>query len=195
VGGDREQVAVLDDRAVGHERGHFGPLRAAGYFARGLLKRAQPALRAEPLVRVARLLGDAPARAFAPGPFEGAWGAGLGGLLRATTAAGASLHVTERAPGAGGPGTGGAGALVLQLVLAGAGGPDAPRASERLAAAFQVFAADPLGRLMGIDHPIEEPRISGDDEALRLEVTLDPLAAARGLKAATDARIGEILAY
>ncbi len=186
VGADREQVAVFDGRAVGLEKGRLGPLRAAIYFARGMLKRALPALHAEPLVRVAKLLGDAPLRAFAPGPFEGAWGAGLGGLLRATTAVGASLHPVERPTG---------GALEAQLVLAGAWGADAPRASERLAAAFQLLAADPLGRLLGIDHPLEEPRVSGDDEALRLQVTLDPLALARGLEAATDARISEIMGY
>jgi hypothetical protein len=186
VGAEREQVALFDGEAVGLERGHLGPLRAAIYFARGMLKRARPALRAEPLARVATLLGDAPLRAFAPGPFEGEWGAGLGGLLRATTAVGASLHVSERPPG---------GALEVQLLLAGAWGADAQRAAERLAAAFQLLASDPLGRLMGIDHPLEEPRVSGDDEALRLQVTLDPLALARGLLAATDAKVSEIMRY
>jgi hypothetical protein len=186
VGAEREQVAVFGDEAVGLERGHLGPLRAAIYFARGMLKRAQPALRAEPLVRVAKRLGDAPIRAFAPGPFEGAWGAGLGGLLRATTAVGASVHVSPRPSGA---------ALELQVLLAGAWGADAPRAAERLAAAFQVLATDSLGRLLGIDHPLEEARVSGDDESLWLQITLDPLALARGLQAATDARIREIMAY
>ena len=125
VGAEREQVALFDGAAVGLERGRLGPLRAAIYFARGMLKRALPALRAEPLARVANLLGDAPLRAFAPGPFEGAWGAGLGGLLRATTAVGASLHAFQRPAG---------GALEVQVVLAGAWGTDAPRAAERLAA-------------------------------------------------------------
>lgn len=98
---------------------------------------------------------------------------------------GASLRPAERPTG---------GALEVQLVLAGAWGADAPRASERLAAAFQLLAADPLGRLLGIDHPLEEARVSGNDEALRLQVTLDPLALARGLGAATDGRISEIMA-
>jgi hypothetical protein len=186
VGAERQQVALFGDQAIGLERGHLGPLRAAIYFARGLLKRALPALRAEPLAAVAKLLGDAPLRAFAPGPFEGEWGAGLGGLLRATTAVGASLHVARRPTG---------GALEVQVVLAGAWGADAPRAAERLAAAFQLLATDSLGRLLGIDHPLEEPRVSGDDEALRLAVVLDPLTLARGLEAATDARISEIMAY
>jgi hypothetical protein len=87
------------------------------------------------------------------------------------------------------------GALEVQLVLAGAWGTDGPRAAERLASAFQLLADDPLGRLLGIDHPLEDPRVSGDDEALRLQIVLDPLAVARGWKAATDARISEIMAY
>jgi hypothetical protein len=186
VGAEREQVALFGDAAFGVERGHLGPLRPAIYFAQGRLKRALPALRAEPLAHAARLLGDAPLRAFAPGPFEGAWAAGLGGLLRATTAVGASMHPSVRPTG---------GALEVQLVLAGAWGADAPRAAERLAAAFQLLATDSLGRLLGIDHPLEEARVSGDDEALRLQVVLEPLALARGLGAATDARISEIMAY
>ena len=186
VGREREQVAVFGADAVGMERGHLGPLRAAIYFAQGKLKRARPALRTEPLARVATLLDDAPFRAFAPGPFEGEWAAGLGGLLRATTAVGASVRAAPRPAGA---------ALEVQVVLVGAWGDDASRAAERLAASFQLLAADSLGRLLGIDHPLEEPRVSGDAESLRLQVVLDPLRIARGLQAATDAGVGEIMAY
>ncbi len=199
VGREREQVALFESEAVGLERGQLGPLRAAAYFAQGKLKRALPALRAEPLATVARLLGeDAPLRAFAPGPFEGEWGAGLGGLLRASTAVGAAARPLDGSlPGSSSPhayGAAGA-ALDVQAVLAGAWGADGPRAAERLAVAYEVFARDPLGKLLGIDHPLEEARVSGDAEALRLQVRLDPLALARGLRAATSGRISEIMAY
>jgi hypothetical protein len=186
VGSQREQIALFDGEAVGLERGHLGPLRASIYFAQNKLKRSLPALRAEPLARAAKLVGDAPFRAFAPGPFEGEWGAGLGGLLRVTTAVGVGLRTSERPP---------QGALEVQAVLTGVWGDDAPRAAERLAAAFQLLASDPLGRLLGVDQPLEEARVSGDDEALRLQVVLDPLVLARGLEAATSARISEIMAY
>jgi hypothetical protein len=190
VGAEREQVAVFDGEAVGLERGRLGPLRAAIYFAQGRLKRALPALHAEPLASAARLVGDAPLRAFAAGPFEGEWGAGLGGLLGATTAVGAALRPLDGArPG------GGRAALAVQAALVGAWGSDASRAADRLAASFQLFANDALGKLLGIDHPLEEARVSGDAEALRLQVVLDPFTLARGLKAATDARISEIMAY
>jgi hypothetical protein len=189
VGAEREQVALFHGEsgdAVGLERGHLGPLRAAVYFAQGKLRRALPALRAEPLVHVAKLLGEAPVRAFAPGPFEGSWARGLGGLLGATTAVGASLRPVDHPPH---------GALVLQAVLLGAWGTDAPEAAERLAAAFQLLASDSLGRLLGFDHPLEEARVSGDAEALRLQLVLDPVDLAHGVQAATDARVSEIMQY
>jgi hypothetical protein len=186
VNGDREQVAVFGNDAVALERGHFGPLRAATYFAQGKLKRALPALRADPLARAAALLGDAPLRAFAPGPFGGEWAAGLGGLLRATTAMAGSATPVAR--------PGGAPALQVLAVLAGAWGADAASAAGRLGAAFQLLANDSLGRLLGLDHPLEEPRVSGDAEALRLDLLLDATALARGVHAATDATIREIMA-
>jgi hypothetical protein len=190
VGGERQQVGVFGHEAVGLERGRLGPLRAAEYFAQGKLKRALPALGAEPLARAAALLGDAPARAFAPGPFTGEWAKGLGGLLGASTAVAVATRpvALPSAPS-------GAGALEVQVLLSGAWGTDAPAAAERLGAAFQLLANDSLGRLMGVDHPLVEPRVSGDAEALRLSVVLGTVALARGLHAATDARISEIMAY
>jgi len=182
IGREREQVAVFGARAVGLERGRFGPLRAAIYFALGKLKRAQPALAADPLARAAALLGDAPARAFAPGPFTGAWGAGLGGILAGTTAVAISA-------------TPSAGAVAFRVLLTGAWGADAAAAAARLASSFQLLANDALGRLLGVDHPREEPKVSGDAEALRLEVVVDADVLFRGLHAATDARIGEIMTY
>jgi hypothetical protein len=186
VGTQRQQIALFDGKALALERGRLGPLRASVYFAQRKLKRALPALHAEPLARAAKLVGDAPLRAFAPGPFEGPWGGGLGGLLRVTTAVGVGMRTLERPPH---------GALQVHLVLAGAWGDDAPRAAEQLAAAFRLLASDPLGGLLGIDQPLEEARVSGDEEALRLQAVLDPWVLARGLEAATGARISEIMAY
>jgi hypothetical protein len=193
VGGERQELALFGREAVGLERGPRdlgplsssgrNPLRAAVYFAQGRLKRALPALAAEPLAHGAALVGDAPIRAFAPGPFTGAWGGGLGGLLRAATAV-----VAAARPAAHGTG------LVASVLLMGAWGREAAAATQRLAAAFRVLADDPLGRLLGINQPLEEPRLSADAEALRLVVQLDPVTIARGLRAATGAKISEIMA-
>jgi hypothetical protein len=182
VGSAREQIAILGREAVALEQGRFGPLRAAEYFARGRLHKAQPALRAPPLESIAALLGDAPLRAFAPGPFEGAWGRGLGGLLAgATAAAGAASPMEPRA-------------LALRFVLTGAWGADASAAAERFRAAFEVLASDSLGRLLGLDRPLVAASASGDAEALQLRVTLDAERLGQGLHAATGATIAEVIA-
>jgi hypothetical protein len=184
----REQLAMLGHDAVMLERGHLGPLRAALAFAEGKLHRSLPALRAEPLTRAAALLGDAPARAFAPGPFEGEWASGLGGLLRASTAAAVSMwpHGTSE---------NGTANLFFRVVLLGAWGDDAPAAAERLRAAFDVLANDPLGKLMGVDHPVQSARAGGGPDALVLEVSLDALSLARGLHAATAGTVADIMRF
>jgi hypothetical protein len=184
VDGKRQQLAIFGREALALEQGSFGPLRAAEYFARGRLKRARPALLVEPLARLAALLGDAPLRVFAPGPFEGDQGKGLGGLLAGATAVGGAAVPHERDPD---------GALAVRFIVTGAWGSDAGEAAKRLRAAFDLLASDPLGRLMGVDHPLEGPVAYGEAEALRLEVTVDALGVATGLRDATGATIEEVM--
>ncbi len=182
---EHEQVALLAGRAVVFERGQLGPLRAAVYFAERRLRRSLPALGAEPLASAATFAGEAPLRAFAPGPFEGEWARGLAGLLRATTAIAVTLRPAANAPNS---------AVSVRMLLTGAWGQDAS-AAERLRSAFGVLMVDPLGRLTGIDHPLEGPTVTADAGALTLEVTLDALAAARGFHTVADASVAEIMAY
>ncbi len=184
VAGEPEQVAVFGNEGAAVERGQPGPLQAAIYFAEGKLKRARPALRADPLSSAAARLGEAPLRVFAPGPFEGQWSVGLGSLLRATTAVGAARPPLAAKP---------AGAATLTLVLLGAWGVDAGEAAARLGAAFHVLSEEPLGRLTGLDRPLESARTDGDESALRLDVVLDLAAVARGLRDATDATVAQIM--
>ncbi len=208
VGQDREQIAIFGRDAVGLEHGHLGPLRAAIYFAERRLARAAPALAAEPLNEAARAIGSAPLRAFAPGPFEerlvagprrapeshdgrslaAVWPAMLDGAARPGPSNGA-------AAGNDAPAERSSSALRLALLLTGAWGSDAAAAGQRLKAAFDVLASDPLGRLSGVDHPLEAARVTTADGALRLDVTLDAMALARGLYNATTATIGEVMAY
>jgi hypothetical protein len=187
VGTNRVQLAILGADCVGLEEGHFGPLRAAELFAEGRLKRASPALRASPLARVAELLGDAPARAFAPGPFEGELQHGAGGLLGASTAVGASVRVADARQ------QGESANLVLRVVLLGAWGAEAEPAAERLRAVFDVVAASGVGRLLGLSQGSAERSVRGDAEALTLEVTVDAALFASGLRAATAAEANEIM--
>ena len=42
-------------------------------------------------------------------------------------------------------------------------------------AQYEDAALEGMRRLLGLDHPLEPPRISGDAQALRMQVVLDPL--------------------
>jgi hypothetical protein len=201
VHGRREEIALLQNDALvvasgesmgrGAETGaggagDVGPLRAAIYFAQGRLRRSLPALRAEPLASAAALTRGAPLRMFAPGPFEGEWTRGLAGLLRATTALAVAAEPASGPPRA---------AIRARLLLLGGWGADAPSAAERLRSAFGVVALDPLGRLIGMDRPIDGPTVLGEPEALTLDVTLDATALSHGAHAASGASVDEIMAY
>jgi hypothetical protein len=173
-GGDQEQLVLFGREALGLDIGRSDPLRAAELFAMERLKRASPALRTDPLRQAARLLGDAPLLAFAPGPFTGEAAGGLGGLLGAATAA-------DR-PG-----------LAITVVLLGAWGNDGQAAADRLLSAFGVLADSGIGRLLGARSPIAPARVRASPEALTLEVTIDAFTLAAGLHDATGATVDAIM--
>jgi hypothetical protein len=184
VSGEREQVAVFGQDAVGLERGALGPagpLRTAIYFAEGRLRRSLPALRVAPLDAVAARLGAAPLRFFAPGPFAAEWAGAFGGLLGASTALGAAFAAD-------------ADSLHLRLALTGAWGEEAPKARDRLEAAFHALAVDPMARLTGLDRPLRDPVITATTDALALDVALDPVRMVEGVRAAISAPTAEIIA-
>lgn len=180
--GEPERLVLFGREALAFEEGRAGPLRAAEAFALGKLRRAAPALRGAALAHAAHVAGDAPLRAFAPGPFEGEAARGLGGLLRATTAVAVAATPVRGTP-----------AIAVRLVLTGGWGEDASAASERLAAAAHVLAESGVGKLFGLDRPLEGPRVRTTRDALVLEVTLDAAALARGMHDALDAEIHEIM--
>lgn len=186
VGSGREQVAIFGGECVGLEQGRFGPLRIAELFAEEKLKRASPALKAPPLARVAELLGDAPIRAFAPGPFEGDLQRGAGGLLGASTAVGASIHVAEakelESP-----------RLAVRILLLGGWGGGSRAAADRLRAVFEVLAASGLGKLLGLSQLLAGPTVGDSSEALTVDFTVDAALLVTGLRAATAAEAREIM--
>ncbi len=204
VRGERVQVASFGRDAAALEVGRFGPLRVAELFAEERLKRAVPALRVGPLARASDLLrdpaavtamatgaataepADAPIRAFALGPFEGESAKGFGGLLAASTAAAVSAQPVI---------LNGRSAVACTLVLTGGWGAKAGEAAERLRAAFGALSATGLARLAGFDHPLTPVQVEGMPDALRLTVALDPVALARGARAAMGAEISEIMSY
>jgi hypothetical protein len=135
---------------------------------------------------VAELLGEAPVRAFAPGPFEGELERGAGGLLGASTAVAASVRVLE-SPGRQSPG------LAIRVILSGAWGAESQAAAERLQAVFEVLADEAVGRLFGLSQALAGPHVEGSGEALTLDVTIDAEVFARGLRAATGAEVKEMM--
>ena len=180
--GTPTQIVVFGREAIAYELGASGPIRAAEAFALGKLKRAQPALRSAALAPAAAALGPAPVRVFAPGPFEGESARGLGGVLRVATAIGGSARwgATQSR-------------VALRIVVLGAWGPDAPAAAERLGAAAHVLAESPVGRLFGLDRPVDGPFVHGEGDVLSLDVTLDGERLARGIRDAVDAEVNEIM--
>jgi hypothetical protein len=181
-----QAVTVFGRDALAFEQGKPGAaptaIRIAEAFALGKLKRASPALHGAALARAAEVVGDAPLRAFAPGPFTGETAQGLGGLLRASTAiAVAATPVRDSAR------------ISVRIVLTGAWGEDAPAAAGRLAAAIHVLSDSRFGKLFGLDEPLEAPRVRSAPEALIFEATYDANALARGVHDAVEAEVDEIM--
>jgi hypothetical protein len=82
----------------------------------------------------------------------------------------------------------------VTVVLTGAWGAD-EAAVARLAAAYGRLAEDPLGKLCGLNRPMTPAKTRSTDDALVLDVGLDATEIARGLRAATEATIEEVMAY
>lgn len=178
-----ERLVLFGRETAVVERGDNGPLRAAEAFAFGRLKKAAPALRGSALKRAAEILGDEPpVRVFAPGPFEGEAARGLGGLLGAATAAGASAKWAGRGSN-----------LAVRVVLTGAWGDDAAAAANRFASAVQVLGDSSMGHLFGLHRPVEGPTVHGEIDALVLDATIDGAALAEGIHDAVDADVAEIM--
>lgn len=183
--GERVQLVTFGREAVALEIGKFGPLRVAELYAQGKLRRSRPALQSEPLAKVATLLGEgAELRCFAAGPFVGDWERALGGLLRASTGVGLSLSTV--------PGRDG----LLRAVGVVVGNFDkAPDdAARALGAELEVlFTKNAVGRMLGLDAPIEAVRTTFTPGALRVGAVFDGARLARGLHNALDAEISEIM--
>jgi hypothetical protein len=177
LGSTHRGLATLEPGVLAFEVGKPGPLRAVVAFALGKLKKARPALDSEPLKTLTTRLGDAPLRFFFPSP-AASW-KGAHGLLDRATAA--SVAVTPSAQG-----------LQLRALLLGAWDDPPTVALRRLSETAQDIATSPLGRLTGLDHPIERPSLGGDREAIHLEVLVDAMKVAEGLQAATSAELRDL---
>ena len=179
VGKTPRAFADLDETVVLYEVGPTGPIKAAVAFAQGKLKRAKPALVAEPLSSLGKRLEDAPLLAMAPRPPRAGWTRGAHGILPMASAIGVAATPEGDA---------------LRVRGAALGAWDEPptKALESLSATLGDLTSAPLGRLLGLDRPRVPASYGGDRDAIRFEATLDATTLAEGLWAATSAELGEL---
>jgi hypothetical protein len=186
IGDRRSQLAVFGREVVGIEDGHFGPLRAAEFFAQEKLKRASPALRAEPFASASAFIGDAPFRIFASGPFEAPWNHAFGGLLGASTAVALSLKPARSDAAHDGD------RIDVTLALFGSWGDDGPAAEARLAASVDLIRQSALGKLCGLDQAVAGPTKRITSNVIAIDATFQTEPFFRGIRDATTADAFEI---
>ncbi len=179
--GDVRALSALAPHVVAVEGGDRLRSKVAMLIALGRLRRSPRALDLPDMKRVLDALGDAPLRALAPGPFEGAWGGAIRGLLSSCSAVGLGILVGPE------------GQLSLSARLAGAWGQEAPDATQFLLAGWQDLANSSLGRLLHLDESTDGPRVDGGPEILSLDVVVDGVKLMDGLYHVVAADVREIL--
>lgn len=181
VGTTPETLVRVDDRFAVVAVGSPTPARVVELFALGRLKRSPNALRGSALKSLPTdELERAPARFYAPGPFEGEWLRAAGGLLRAATALGIAAQPA------------GGGRIQFTVFIAGDFATKAGDPAERLQHAWSDVAESGIGKLLGFNEPTSGPTVSGTPDLLRLEVELAAKPLATGLRAAVMAEVWEI---
>ena len=179
-GKTHETLVVFGREAAGLALGADAPLRATELFAEQRLHRARPAWQAPPLDHLAELLGDAPLRAAAPGPFGREWSAGVGGLLASATGAG----IAARPDGD---------ALRVRVVLTGPWGDRAADAEARVRRCYEDLVDSGLGRLLGLAEPATPPTFSATPDSVGLEVRIRAEPLLRGIGDATTTQFEEVM--
>jgi hypothetical protein len=181
VGTTPETLVRVDDRFAAVAVGSPTPARVVELFALGKLKRSPKAflgsaLKSLPVDELER----APARFYAPGPFEGEWLRAARGLLQTATALGVAAQPA------------GGGRIQFTVFIAGDFSDPKGDPATRLENAWNEVAQSGIGRLLAFNEPTSGPSISGTPDLLRLEVELAAKPLATGLRAAVMAEVWEI---
>ncbi len=174
IGSHAEAFARLGADVVGFQEGGDlgrGPLRVATLYATGRLKKTPRALATAPLDALRARFGSAPFIALAKGPFDDEWKHAARGLLEAATGAGAAMRPTAREH------------LGIAVALAGDFRATGRAASDVFLGAWDDFASSEMGRILGLDQPIERPLATFSDDAVAVSVEVEPNRFARGLEA------------
>ena len=174
IGTHGQALARLGDDVVAFQEGgslERGPARVAALFATGRLKKTPRALDVEPLKSLRARFGNAPVIALAKGPFQDEWKRGARGLLEAATGIGAAARPTAREH------------IGFAIALSGDFQRSGAAASEVLLGAWDDFASSEMGHLLGLDRPIERPLATFSDDAISVNVEIEPNRFVQGLKA------------
>jgi hypothetical protein len=180
VGSTPQTLVRVGDRLVAVSVGSALPARIVELFALGKLHKSRPALSGSALSSLPSDLDSAPFRFYAPGPFATEWTRGARGLLAAATAV-----AVVATPLSGGR-------IQLRLLVAGDWSAT-PEAVAALEAGWQDLAQSGTGKLLGLNEPVSGPKIEPGHSLLEATVELDALTLARGLRAAVEADVWEIL--
>jgi hypothetical protein len=177
VGSTPQTLIRVDQGLVAVAVGDPTPARVVEAYARRKLERSPCALRGVAL-RSLPNLERYPLRFYAPGPFEGRWTQGIGGLLLHSTALAAAAE--PRTPDLVG----------VRLVLTGEVA-ELPDAEARLEKAWNELSESSLGRLLGLaDAGIE---VNRREARLELTAELRVSTLVRGLHAAVRANVRELM--
>ena len=181
VGKTPQTLLRVDDRLIAVSVGSATPARVVELFALEKLEKSPPALRGAALSTLPKDLGNAPLRFYAPGPFGQEWTRGARGLLAAAVAVGARVQPLPN------------GRVEVAIFVTGDWSKTAIEATSGLLAAWEDLANSGTGRLLGLKEPVSPARVDLKGDVLELRVELDAMTLARGLRAAVEADVWEIL--
>ncbi len=169
-------IAVYDEM----DEDTDGIARIASLYALGKMTKAVTLRNDVLLASTAERFGDAPFIALAPGPFVDEWKAAARGLLEVADAIGVSLSpaTTE--------------AVRISGAIRGDFGEEGSKAADLLRASWEDLGQAQMGRILGF-HDASEPVAAGTRDVITLNVMIDPMRAARGLRALLDQDLPAIM--
>lgn len=169
-------IAVYDEL----DEDKDGIARIAALYALGKMTKAKSLRNDVLLASTMERFGDAPLVAIAPGPFVDEWKRAARGLLEVadTVAVSLSPATTE--------------AVRISGAIRGDFGQEGSKAADLLRASWEDLGQTQMGRILGF-HDASEPVAAGTRDVITLNVMVDPMRAARGLRAILEQDLPAIM--
>lgn len=169
-------IAVYDDLDADED----GVARIAALYALGKMTKAKTIRNDLLLASTTERFGDAPVITVAPGPFVDEWKSAARGLLEVADAIGVSLSPASTE------------AVRISGAIRGDFGEDGSKAADLLRESWEDVGASQMGRILGF-HDASEPVAAGTRDVITLNVMVDPMRAARGLRALLEQDLPAIM--